>query len=120
MEQQYTGKNITKNSGQPYLLKNPDELNILANAVEKHLGLRYTTHMINCHRHHKFFNAVFKSTVNLDFLIFQTKIKKIQRIQQGTNHEGKWKEARWPKKGCLCSTDFQREKSKYRTKKKKK
>ena len=60
MELQYIGKNITKRFGQPYLLKHPDEIKILADVMENHLGLRYTTHIINCHLHHKGFNAVCK------------------------------------------------------------
>ena len=35
MELQYTGENITKHFGQPYILSNPDELNILVDAMEK-------------------------------------------------------------------------------------
>ena len=38
MELQYTGGNITKHFGQPYLLLNSDELNILADAMEKILA----------------------------------------------------------------------------------
>ena len=79
--------------GQPYLLSNTDELNILADAMKKN-GLRYTTHIINCYRHQKGFYAVCKSTVNLDFLRLQPKITRIQKIQQGTKNDGKWKEAR--------------------------
>ena len=41
-----------------------------------------------------FFDAVFRSTVNLAFLRLQPKITRIQKIQQGTNNEGKCKEAR--------------------------
>ena len=63
----YTRKNVTKHFGRTYLLNNLDELNILADVMRKRLGLRYTTHLINCHCHHKGFNAVFKSTVNLAF-----------------------------------------------------
>ena len=48
MEQEYTGNNCTRHLGQPYVLSNTDELNILADAIEKKLGLRYTTHLINC------------------------------------------------------------------------
>ena len=59
--------------------------------MEKKLGLRYKTHLINCHRHRKGFNTVCKSTVNLDFLRLQPKRTKIHKIQQGTNNEGKWK-----------------------------
>ena len=91
-EQEYTGKNCTRQFGQPHLLSNPDELNILADEMENKLGLRYTIHLIKFHRHHKGFNAVCKSTVNLDFLRPQTKITRIQKIQQGTNNEGKQKE----------------------------
>ena len=80
--------------GQPYLLSNPDELNILADAMENKLGLRYTNHIINCHRNHKGFNAVCKSTVNLAFLRLQPKRTRIQKIQQGIKNEGKCKEAR--------------------------
>ena len=47
MEQQYTGKHITKHFSKPYLLKNSDELNILADVIENHPGLRYTTYLIN-------------------------------------------------------------------------
>ena len=80
--------------GHPYLLSNPDELNILADAMENKVGLRYTTHLINFHRHHKGLNAVCNSTVNIAFLRLQPKRKIIHKIQQGTNNEGKWKEAR--------------------------
>ena len=45
MEQDYTVKNCTRNLGQPYLLSNPDELNILADAMEKNLA--YTTQPIS-------------------------------------------------------------------------
>ena len=33
MEQEYTENNSTRHLGQPYLLSNPDELNILAHAM---------------------------------------------------------------------------------------
>ena len=62
--------------------------------MENRLGLRYTTHLINCHRHHKGFDAVCMSAVNIAFLRLQPKITRIQKIQQGTKNEGKWKEAR--------------------------
>ena len=39
MEQEYTGKYCTRHFGQPYLLSNPDELNILADAIGKKFGL---------------------------------------------------------------------------------
>ena len=62
--------------------------------MENKLGLCYTTHIINCHLHLNGFDAVCKSTVNLDFLRLQPKITRIQKIQQGTKNEGKRKEAR--------------------------
>ena len=68
MELQYTGKHITKHFGQPYLFKNSDNLNILADTMENRLGLSYTTHMINCNHHHKGFNKLCKYTVNPSFL----------------------------------------------------
>ena len=86
MEQEYTGNNCTSHLNQPYLLSNPDELNILADAMEKKLGLRYTTHLINFHRNHKCFNAVCNSTVNLVSLRLQPKRTIIQKIQWGTNN----------------------------------
>ena len=61
--------------------------------MENKLGLCYTTHIINCHRHYKGFNAVCNSTVNLALLRIQPKRTIIQKIQQGTKNEGKWKEA---------------------------
>ena len=70
-----------------------DELNILADAMENHLGLRYTTHLINCHHHNEYFHAVCNCTVNLDFLRLQPKRTKMQNIQQGMKNEGKQKEA---------------------------
>ena len=72
LEQEYTGGNCTRHFGQPYLLSNSDELNILADVIENKLGLRYTTHLINCRRHHKGLNVVCRSTVNLAFLRLQT------------------------------------------------
>ena len=62
--------------------------------MEKNLNLCYTTHLINCHLHHKGFNAVYKSTNDLDFLRLQPKRTGTQKIQQVTNNEGKRKEAR--------------------------
>ena len=61
--------------------------------MENRLGLRYTTQLINCHRYRNGFDAVCKSTAHIAFLRLQPKIKRIQKIQQGTNNEGKWKEA---------------------------
>ena len=89
MEQEYTGNNCTRHLNPPYLLSNMDEPNILVDAMENRLGLRYTTHLINCHCHHKVFDAVCKSIVNLAFLILQPKITRIKKLQQGTKNEGK-------------------------------
>ena len=63
--------------------------------MENCLGLRYTTLLINCHRHTHGENAVRKATVNLSFRRLQPKITKIDKIQQGTKNEGEWKEARY-------------------------
>ena len=63
--------------------------------MEGSLGLRYTTLLINCHRHTKGDNEVCRSTVNLAYNRIQPRITKIHKIQQGTNNEGKWKEARY-------------------------
>ena len=93
MEIQYTGK-YYKSLWSTLPLKNLDEINILADAMENHLGLRYTTHLINCHLNHEDFNAVCMSTFNIAFLRLQPKRTKIQRIQQGTKNEGNQKEAR--------------------------
>ena len=38
MDQEYTGNNCTRHLGQPYILSNPDELNILADEMEKSLA----------------------------------------------------------------------------------
>ena len=86
MEQEYTGNNYTRNFGQPYLLSNPYDLNILVDAMEKNIGLLYRTHLINCHRYHKCFNAVCKSINNIAFLRLQPKITRIQKIHQGTKN----------------------------------
>ena len=93
MEQEYKGNNCTRHFNPPHLLSNPDELTILSYAMENRLGLRCTTHLINCPRYQNGFDAVCKSTVNLAFLILQHKITIIQKIQRVTKNEGKWKEA---------------------------
>ena len=49
MELDFTGNICTRHLYPPYLLSYPDEINILANTMENKLGLRYTTHIINCH-----------------------------------------------------------------------
>ena len=91
----YTGKNATKKNGRPYLLSSSYEINLLANSMQNRLGLHYTTILINCNCHTYGDNALSKSTVNLAFRRLQPKTTKIQKIQQGTNNEGKWKEARY-------------------------
>ena len=63
--------------------------------MERRLGLRYTTILIDCHRQTKGDDAVCRSTVNLAYRRIQPRITKIQKIQQGTNNEGKRKEARY-------------------------
>ena len=70
MELQYTGK-ILKSTLVNLTFLILDELNILADAMENHLGLCYKTHMMNCHSHHGGFNVVCKSAVNLDSLRLQ-------------------------------------------------
>ena len=92
MEQDYTGNNFKSNFNPPHLLSNSDELNILLYAMENRLGLRHTTHLINCCRHHSGFDEVCKSTINLDFFILQPKITKTQKIKQGTKNNFNWKE----------------------------
>ena len=70
--------------------------------MERRLGLRYTTLLINCHYKTKGDNAVCRSTTNLAYKRLQPRITKIQKIQQGTKNEGKWKEARYRQvKQCL-------------------
>ena len=63
--------------------------------MQKRLGLRYTTLLINCHRHTHGENAVIKSTANLAFRRLQPKITKIHQIQQGTKNEENCKESRY-------------------------
>ena len=89
----YTGNNKTKISGRPYLISSSYEINMIANSMEISLGLQYTTLLINCHRQTKGENTVCRSTVNLAYRRLQPKITRIQKIQQGTNNEGKRKEA---------------------------
>ena len=63
--------------------------------MQNRIGLRYTTLLINCHRHTHGDNAVSIFTVNLAFRRLQPKITKIDKIKQGTKNEGNWKEARY-------------------------
>ena len=62
--------------------------------MENRLGITYTTKLLNCHCHQNGVDAFSQSTVNLAFSILAPKITRIQKIQQGTKNEGKWKEAR--------------------------
>ena len=91
----YTGNNVTKKHGRPYLLSSSYRINLLDNSMGNRLGLLYTTLLINCHRHTNGDNAVIRSTVNLSFRRLQPKIIKIKKIQQGMKNEGKWKESRY-------------------------
>ena len=91
----YMGNNETKKHGRPYLISSSYEINLIDNSIEGRLGLRYTTLLINCHRQKNGDNAVCRSTVNLAYRILIPKIKTFQKIKQGTNNEGKWKEARY-------------------------
>ena len=91
----YTGRNVTKKYGRPYLLSSSCEINLLVNSMQNRLGLLYTTLTINFHRQTHGENTVSSSTVNLAFRRLQYKITKIQIIQQGTKNEGKRKEARY-------------------------
>ena len=51
--------------------------------------------LISCHYQTKGENAVSRSTINLSFRRLQPKIKKLQKIKQGTKNEGKWKKERY-------------------------
>ena len=95
IKQEYTGNNnLTRHLYPSYLVSNVDEINLLANSMENRLGISYTTKILNGHRHQNGVDAVCRSTVNLAFLRLAPKIKRIQKVQQGTKNEGKWKEAR--------------------------
>ena len=91
----YTGRNLSKKHGRPYLLSSSYEINMLADSIQKRLELLYTTLLINFHPHIHGDNTVSRSTVDLAFRRLQHKITKIQKIQQGTKNEGNWKEARY-------------------------
>ena len=92
---QYTGRNLTKKHGRPYLLSSSYKINMLANSMQNRLGICYTTLLINFHCQTHGDSSVSRYTLNLDFEVLQPKITKIQKIQQGTNNEGKWKEERY-------------------------
>ena len=91
----YTVINVTVKDGRPHLVNSSGETNLLANSMHNCLGLFYTTLLINFHRRTQGENSVSRSTVNLAFRILLPRIKHIQKIQKGTNNEGKWKEARY-------------------------
>ena len=46
----YTGNHNKKIHGSPYLISSSYEINLIANSMERRLGLRYTTILINWHR----------------------------------------------------------------------
>ena len=96
MKKDYTGNNynLSRHFNPYYLVSNVDEINILPNSTEKRVGITYTTKLFNCHLHQNGVDAVCRSTVNLAFLRLAPKITRIQKIQQGTKNEDKWKEAR--------------------------
>ena len=75
----YTGRNVTKKHGRPYLLSSSYETNLLANSTQNRLGLRYTTLLINFHHQTHGDNAVSRSNVNLALRRLQPKITKIQK-----------------------------------------
>ena len=81
-EVKYTGNNETKKNGRPYLIYFSYEINLIANSMERHLGLRYTTLFINCRRQTNGDNAVCRSTVNLAYMRLQPRITKIQKYNK--------------------------------------
>ena len=82
----YTGKNVKKNHGRPYLLSSYYEINLIDNYIGKRLGLRYTTLLINFHLQTHGDNAVCRSTVNLAYRRLPPEITRVQKIQQGTKN----------------------------------
>ena len=68
---------------------------MLLDSMQNRLGICYTTLLINCYCPTHGENSVSMSTVDLVLRRIQPKISKNQKIQQGTNNEGKWKEARY-------------------------
>ena len=84
--------------------------------MQNRLGLCYTTLPISCHCQTHGENSVSRSTVNLAFETLQPKMTKIQKVQQGTNNEGKWKEASYLQlKQCLIMINILLE-DKYKVK----
>ena len=96
MKTEYTGNNysLSRHFNPSYLVSNVDEINLLENSMKNRLGITYTTKILNCQCHQKGVDAVCRSTVNLAFSRLAPKITRIQRIQQVTKNESKWKEAR--------------------------
>ena len=90
----YTEINVTRKDGRPRLVNYSSEINLLENSMYNRLGLCYTTLITNFDHQTQGDNAVSRSTVNLSFRRLLPKITKIQKIQQGTKNEGKWKEPR--------------------------
>ena len=76
----YTGINVTKNHGIPYLLSSSYEINLLADSMQNRLGLRYTTLLINFHCQTHGDNSMSNSTVDLAFRRLQPRITKIHKI----------------------------------------
>ena len=75
MEQEYTGNNnLTRHFNPSYLVSNLDEINLLANSMEKRLGITYTTKLLNFHHYQNGVDGVCRSTVNLAFLRLAPKI----------------------------------------------
>ena len=52
--------------------------------MERRLGLRYTTLLINCHRYTNGENAVCRYTVDLAYKRLQPRITKVQKMHQCT------------------------------------
>ena len=82
------------------------EINLIANSMERCIGLRYTTLLINCHHQTNGDNAVCRSTANLAYRRLLHKITRIQKNPTREKNEGKWKEARYRQmKQCLIMLD---------------
>ena len=92
---QYTVNNETKKHGIPYLISSSYEINRISNSMGERIGLRYTTLLIDFHSQTNGDNAVCRSTANLAYRRLQPKITRVQKIQEGKNNDGKWKEARY-------------------------
>ena len=93
MEVQYKGNSISNYTSRSQLLKASNEINILVDCRGKHPGIHYTISQIKFHLKTQGIDAVCKCNVNLAFNRPKQKTK-TQKIQKGTNNEGKWKDAR--------------------------